>query len=90
MHVVATFATKEEATKAEHELQIFWELETDLSKKSIPGSKNGAAKLNEDKVRQIKSLLAQKIPTREIARKFNVGKTTIGFIKQGKFWTHVK
>lgn len=90
MHVVSTYATKAEALQAEHELQIFWDLETDKSKKSMPGSKNGQAKLTEDQVKQIKSLLAKKISAREIAKKFNVGKTTIGFIKQGKFWTHVK
>lgn len=90
MHVIATYATKEEATKAEHELQIFWGLETDLSKKSMSGSKNGHAKLNEDKVRQIKSLLAQKISCAEIGRKFGMPRMCIGKIKNGQAWKHVK
>jgi predicted GIY-YIG superfamily endonuclease len=90
MHIVAVYAAKVEATQAEHELQIFWKLETDLSKKSMTGSKNGRAKLNEDQVRQIKSLLSQNLSCAEIGRRFRMPRICIGKIKNGKAWKHVK
>ena len=90
MHVVAIFESKEEAIQAEHNLQVFWGLITDLSKKSMSGSKNGHAKLTEDQVRQIKSLLAQKISCAEIGRRFEMPRMCIGKIKNGQAWKHVK
>jgi len=54
------------------------------------GSKNGQAKLNEEQVREIKLLLLKKIFHKEIAKKFNVEKNTIGNINVGKTWSHVK
>lgn len=90
MHIVATYATKAEALQAEFDLQVFWGLPTDRSTRAVKGSKNGNSKLTEEQVREIRTLLSQNLSCVKIARKFNVGKTTIGFIKQGKFWTHVK
>lgn len=55
------------------------------------GSKNGFAKLTEEKVKVIKKLLEEENLTQEkIAEKFGVSKRTIGFIKSGKRWGHVK
>lgn len=90
MHVVATYETKAQSRQAEYELQIFWNLPTDRSKRSNKGSKNGRSKLTENQVKKIKSLLAQKISCAEIARRFKVHRTCIGFIKQGKLWSHIK
>jgi predicted GIY-YIG superfamily endonuclease len=90
MHIIASFESKKEATQLEHELQVYWRLETDLSKKSMSGSKNGHSKLNEDKVRQIKVLLAQKISCAEIGRRFGMPRMCIGKIKNGQAWAHVK
>lgn len=92
MHIIGSYATKAEALKAEYDLQIFWGLPLDgyTRTKKTQGSKNASAKLDEDQVRQIKSLLAQKISGREIARKFKIGETTIHKIKNGQAWTHVK
>ncbi len=85
MHIVATYATEEEALQTEYELQKFWGFPTDRSK----NTKNGQYKLTEDQVREIKILLTQKISRAEIARRFGVAPATISFIKQGKSWSHV-
>jgi predicted GIY-YIG superfamily endonuclease len=92
MHIVATYATEEEALKAEFDLQVFWGLPIDGSTRShnVTGSKNGHAKLNEDQVRQIKSLLAQKISCGEIGRNFGISHIWISKIKSDKIWKHVK
>ena len=93
MHVVATCTTKAEALDAEETLQIFWDLPTDREKtkqcKQPKGSKNSQSKLTEDKVREIKILLAQKIPHSTIAEKFGVGRPCITLINRGKSWSHV-
>ena len=90
MHIVAIYASKAEALLAEHELQIFWELETDKSKRSMAGSKNGRAKLTEDQVRQIKSLLSKNLSCGELGRRFNTGAQAISKIKNGRNWAHIK
>lgn len=55
------------------------------------GSKNPSAKLNEDKVREIKKLLAEgKLTHYQIAELFHISRQTIGFIKNGRLWSHVK
>lgn len=47
------------------------------------------AKLNNEKVIEIKKLIAQGVKGVEIARRFNVRPPTITLIKQGKQWGHV-
>ena len=93
MHVVGFFETKTEALQTEYDLQIFWSLPTDRGKtkhsKQPKGSNQGTAKLDEDKVREIKILLSQKIPHSTIAEKFGVGRPCITLINRGKSWTHV-
>lgn len=94
MHIVATYATKAESCQAEFELQKSWGFETDREKhingNQAKGSKHKLAKLDESKVRQIKSLLVQKVSCAEIARRFGVSALCIGSIKHGKSWKHVK
>lgn len=55
------------------------------------GSKNPSAKLDENKVREIKKLLLEgNLKQHQIASMFNISRVTIGFIKNGRLWTHVK
>lgn len=50
------------------------------------GSANPRAKLNEQKVRQIKALLEDGFKQREIATRFGVTTSMIGHIKNGRHW----
>jgi len=54
------------------------------------GERNSAAKLTEDKVREIRVLLAQGIPATTIAAQYGVGQSTILRIKTGQCWAFVK
>ena len=54
------------------------------------GSGNPHALLDDDRVREIKTLLAQKVPGRELAIQFDVSSMTISGIKTGRTWTHVQ
>ena len=89
MHVVASYPTRAEAKRAEEELQLFWGFPTDRSKHSRKGSRHHKAKLNEEQVREIKTLLSQKITEAEIGRRYGVLHTCISRIKNGKAWSHV-
>lgn len=54
------------------------------------GSKHGRAKLNEEKVVEIKKLLKEgKLTQTEIAKIYGVSRRTIGSIKNHKTWKHV-
>ena len=53
------------------------------------GSKNGKAKLTEQDVREIKTLLKIGTPQTAIARLYEVSPKTISHIKTGKNWSHV-
>lgn len=57
--------------------------------RSAKGSKNGQAKLNEDQVRKIKSLLANGAHPKEICNTFKVSVSTIKQIKNGYNWAHI-
>lgn len=58
---------------------------------SSKGSKNPSSKLDEEKVRQIKTLLSEGSMTHyKIAEMFGVSRVTIGFIKNERLWSHVK
>lgn len=54
------------------------------------GEKNGNAKLNEENIREIRTLLQTGLSGSEIARRFSVSPMTISFIKTGNRWSHVK
>lgn len=54
------------------------------------GTKNKNAKLNENKVRQIRKLRQEGLSLNKIAKKFNVSKKLILLINQNKIWVHVK
>lgn len=54
------------------------------------GSNNPRAKLTEKDVIEIKRLIKNGVTNREIARKFNIGETTIAQIKTKKRWKHVE
>lgn len=58
--------------------------------KAHKGEKNGFAKLKEKDVKEIKTLLRQNKSCAEIARNFEVDRTTISMIKRGSTWKHVK
>lgn len=59
-------------------------------RESLKGSRNGKAKMTEDTVREIKSLLKLgKFTQKEIAIRFFVSQPTINNIARGKNWTHV-
>jgi hypothetical protein len=53
------------------------------------GESNGAAKLDDSKVRDIRSLLAAGRNTVDLARQYGVSHDTISLIASGKTWKHV-
>lgn len=53
------------------------------------GSNNGASKLNEKKVMQIKIELCRNVSQYVVANKFNVSQSTVSNIACGKSWSHV-
>lgn len=53
------------------------------------GSDNGSSKLNEEQVREIKSLISQGHACYRISKLFNVSSTTVKRIKNGTNWKHV-
>jgi hypothetical protein len=63
----------------------------DMVEKNIQlkGSKNGASKLNEKQVEEIKKLLSKGNTCREIAESYNVHLTTIAKIRDNKTWSHI-
>lgn len=50
------------------------------------GERHSQAKLQGTDVRQIRALLSQEIPAREIASRFGVDPSTVSNIKTGKSW----
>jgi HNH endonuclease len=65
----------------------------DMTRKgrSRRGMKHGSAKLNEDQVRRIKTMLAEdRLFMSEIAQEFGVSQTTIRAIKVGRTWRDVE
>ena len=54
--------------------------------RSAIGGRNGRAKLNEDMIREIRN---DNRPPAQIARHYNVDRTTIVHIKTGRTWKHV-
>ena len=54
------------------------------------GEKNGRAKLTEEQVRRIKSLLCIGITRTVLGRQFGVSRKSIYDIENGKNWAHVK
>ena len=61
-----------------------------VKKTRCTGEDSGTAKLNEEKVREIKKLLSEnKLTQNEIGIKYNVSHRTISNIKIGKSWSHV-
>jgi hypothetical protein len=59
-------------------------------KHTCPGEKNGAAKLTEQQVIEIKKLLSYQILTlREIGELYGVDKSTISKIKRSKNWSSI-
>jgi hypothetical protein len=47
------------------------------------------SKLNENLVKEIKSMIQEDIRVKDIAKKFNVTSQTIYDIRKGKYWSHV-
>ena len=61
-----------------------------LKKRQALGSKNGNSKLDEEKVLEIKKLIANGMSYPRIAKMFNVGPDVISSIKRKKTWKHVQ
>lgn len=59
-------------------------------KGGLEGSRHKDAKLNEEKVREIKRLLKMGVRQSRIAKDFGVSSTQICYIDSGKNWKHVK
>jgi predicted XRE-type DNA-binding protein len=58
---------------------------------NVKGSQHGQAKLDEEKVLEIKRLLAEKnLTQKKIGEKYGVNQNTISLIKSGKIWSHVE
>ena len=55
----------------------------------LPGSSNGAARLNEETVASIKAALRAGSQMRPLARQYGVSQRTIQFIQRGETWKHV-
>lgn len=61
-----------------------------LDRVNLKGSQISTAKLDENKVREIKKLITEKSTTqKDIAKKFGVAESTISWIKKGGTWSHV-
>jgi len=60
-----------------------------LGRKSARGIDNGSAKLSDDEVREIRSLLDDGISHGKIAAIYGVARSQISNIANGKTWTHV-
>lgn len=56
----------------------------------LKGTDTWSAKLDADKVRSIRRLLALRKSHRSIARQFGVSAPQISYIKNGRTWKHVK
>lgn len=54
------------------------------------GTKNGRAKLDEDKVREIKLMVKEGKTDVELSHKYNVAPVTIWQIRKGNNWAYVK
>lgn len=52
----------------------------------MKGEKNPQAKLTKEQVDQIRELITQGIPGKEIAKQFAVSSSAISRIKRGKTW----
>jgi len=57
---------------------------------SMKGEDNPKSKLTEEDVIMIRMFLDDRISQRKIAKQFDVCKSTIGFIKSGSSWSHIK
>jgi hypothetical protein len=57
--------------------------------KVLRGTKNGRAKLTEEKVKEIIAALKMKVPHRALAAKYSVSRGLIGFIASGRHWAHI-
>lgn len=53
------------------------------------GAMNGRAKLNDEKVLEIRKMIASHIKVKDIAKMYHVNTSAIYDIKNGKKWTHV-
>lgn len=53
------------------------------------GGANGRAKLTDDDIREIRSLLAQGVSQHRLAAQFGVSRPSIGSIRSGETWSHV-
>lgn len=58
-------------------------------KQALRGASNGRAILSDDCVREIRKLLAEKVPQRTIANHFGIGQKTVSSIHRRATWGHL-
>jgi hypothetical protein len=58
--------------------------------KGLKGEENGASKLTDSDVVDIRTFLSQGMKITHIAKKFKIDRKVIYLIKDNKLWTHVK
>ena len=54
---------------------------------SLPGTKNPAAKINDDDVRAIR---ASTLTLRELSERYGISKARLSLIRRGEAWTHLE
>jgi hypothetical protein len=83
----------EESLQKMHGKRCPWSEETRIKMANRPkpiGSKNGSAKLDEEKVRQIKRLLESGMSVKSIANQYGVCQGVIFKIRSGDLWKQVE
>lgn len=62
-----------------------------LVKAKVPGAKpgQGATKMSEEKVRELRKMLASGMTGRAVAKVFGIDPVTVSAIKHGRCWSHV-
>lgn len=66
-----------------------WDTRSENTKDAVKHGTHPVAKLNEDKVRNIRKMLRSHIPHRIMANMYNVSESTISYINTGRIWNYV-
>lgn len=64
--------------------------EIKIHNKGKQGENNSQSKLSDNDVATIKKSLIEGVSQYELAKRFNISRSVIGFIQNGKRWSHVK
>lgn len=66
------------------EVTIRWATQTEVNRARRKSARTG--KLDEEKVREMRKLLAQKVPYKEVAARFGVCLSMVGKVKRHEIW----